>query len=199
MALIIFIISILCLVYGFQGKYRLGASALSLGLALVALYLWDPGHYAFIGVLALGLALVIFEAFLPSLGILGLIGLGMLAFEIFQQRLSLGALGFEVLAALYLGLVTAVLMIRLVLASPQAQTLVLKDQPGSQGKRGDQELLLGQQAKVVAPLRPVGKVRVSDGRAVEAINEQDFVDRGQAVEIIAVRTKDVKVRRIDHD
>ena len=63
MALIIFIISVLCLVYGFQGKYRLGASALSLVFALIALYLWGPGHYAFIGVLALGLALVIFEAF----------------------------------------------------------------------------------------------------------------------------------------
>ncbi|MDK6233311.1 NfeD family protein [Aerococcus sanguinicola] len=199
MALIIFIISVLCLVYGFQGKYRLGASALSLVFALIALYLWGPGHYAFIGVLALGLALVIFEAFLPSLGILGLIGLGMLAFELFQQRLSLDTLGFEILAALYLGLVTAVLMIRLVLSSPQAQALVLEDRPGSQGKGGDQEDLLGQQAEVVAPLRPVGKVRVSDGQVLEAISEQDFVDRGQAVEIIAVRTKDVKVRRIDHD
>ncbi|WP_350225022.1 hypothetical protein [Aerococcus sp. UMB7834] len=48
-------------------------------------------------------------------------------------------------------------------------------------------------------MRPVGKVRLPDGRVLEAISEQDFVDRGQAVEIIAVRTKDVKVRRIDHD
>lgn len=199
MALIVWIFSVLCLLFSFQTRQRLVTTALSLVLAILGLYLWGPSDYVFIGGLALGLALVIFEACLPSFGILGLLGFLLIAVEVWLHHLVLGPLLFEILVAVYLGLLLALCLIRLVLDNPQAQSLVLKDRPGQHRQSRLEEEVLGQEAEVVAPLRPVGKICLKDGRILQAISEQDFIDRGQAVEVIAVQTNEVKVRKIDYD
>ena len=134
--------------------------------------------------------LVIAEVMFPSFGILGLLAATAFLIAILEA-FDLGQ------TAGYISIVTAIILVpcafgagvQLLKYSPVGNKLLLEG-PASQavsGQGANLELknLLGRSGVTTTPLRPIGFVDI-DGRRVDAVSEDGFLDPGVAVRIVHV-------------
>lgn len=149
---------------------------------------------------AVGLALVLLEVFVPSGGVLGLLAVLALGAGIVTAFVEQGALvGMAVLAGilaavpLVLGLAfrwfPATPLGRRVLPPPPSPEEVLPDAAVRQRLRG----LVGRRGRTVSELVPWGGVEI-DGEPFEAMSEGGPIAGGQPVEVTGVQGRALVVR-----
>jgi membrane-bound ClpP family serine protease len=149
---------------------------------------------------AVGLALVLLEVFVPSGGVLGLLAVLALGAGIVTAFVEQGALvGMGVLAGT-LGAVPVVLMLafrwfpstplgRRVLPPPPSADDVLPDIALRQRLRG----FVGRRGRAASDLMPWGGVEI-DGEPLEAVSEGGPIAAGAPVEVVAVQSRALVVR-----
>ncbi|HSW46704.1 MAG TPA: NfeD family protein [Phycisphaerae bacterium] len=147
----------------------------------------------------LGMILLIAELFLPAHGLLGLVGLGMLGFGIYETYIhneTAGLVGLGAVAVLLpLGLVISVkVWHRTPLGrriSPPNPVLTEKDRMPVEELRQ----LIGKHGRAVTLLRPVGMC-LFDGRRLECTSEQGVIQSGVEVKVIRLIDRTLSVRPV---
>lgn len=152
---------------------------------------------------ALGLALVILEVFVPSGGVLGFFSMLAIVSGVVMAFVEEGpAVGMGVLAATVVA-VPVVLAVafrifphtplgRRVIAAPPGRGDVVPDAD----RRGLLVGLVGRTGRAVTDLLPWGSVRV-EGMAHEALSESGPIARGAGIEVVGVEAGGLVVRGID--
>ena len=145
--------------------------------------------------------LVVLEIFIPSFGLL----------TVFSLTCFAG--GFAIFANFtppWVGIVVAVVEIPVVLWAAykflprtrfgrEVSLLPNKFEKGEGvPDRADLQGLLGEKAKVLTPLRPVGTCDF-DGRRVECVAERGYIEKDGTVEVIKVDGSQVTVRQLDDE
>lgn len=160
-------------------------------------------------VFVLGIVLILLELFvIPGFGVAGIAGVALVLFGLAASLI--GNVGFDfpslqqTSSALSTLAVTLVLLVLLSISlarylprSERFSELVLApDLSSATGytSADTDASLLGQTGRTVTPLRPSGWIEV-DGRRVDVVTAGDFIDAGEAVEIVRVRGSRVEVRR----
>jgi membrane-bound ClpP family serine protease len=151
--------------------------------------------------LAVGLALILLEVFVPSGGVLGLLAVTALVVGIVMAFLEGGlATGMAVLGGAFVA-VPAVLMVafrwfpstplgRRVLPPPPAADDVLPDLADRRRLRE----LVGRPGRTLGELLPWGRVEV-DGQTFEAVSDGRPLAAGAAIEVTAVQGRSLVVRQ----
>src|SRR5262245_47954634 len=164
------------------------AGAICLLLALTALHVL-PLNTSGLVLLALGVALLVAETFLPTFGLVG-VG-GIIAFVIGSLfPVDTAETGVAVDRSLVFGVGGAVASIMLVVATLVIRSQRARVQHGVEG-------MVGQVGVVHDRLAPAGRVLV--GGEYWSAESPEPVDAGERVEITAVDGLRLRVRRIRHD
>ena len=168
----------------------------------------SPIIWAFIFI---GIALVLFcvEVFVPSGGIIALVGAlaviaSLVAFFIHDINTGLIAAGIYIVFGPMLAWVTFKIWAGSSLARRMILGGVVEEDPqeAMQRSKARQEerqevlqLLVGQRGETVTVLRPVGVIRI-DGQRIDAMAETGSIEADAAVEVVSVIDNQIKVREI---
>ncbi len=147
----------------------------------------------------LGSVILISELFLPAHGLLGVVGVGVLGYgvyETFMVSQAAGLIGLVALAVLLpTGLVVSVKnWHRLPVGrriSPPNPKLTARDRMPVE----DLEPLIGRVGRSLTPLRPVGTC-LFDGRRVECKAEHGMIEKDVRVEALRLVDRTVSVRAV---
>lgn len=146
----------------------------------------------------LGIILLVLELYMPTLGLLGLAGAYLAGSGIFDQSQTFEEAAYTLIAACLLGILTALLNLKLGKTPIASQHLVLSTalnrEGGYSSQKEDWSQLLGAKGIVEKDLRPVGRARIQ-GHRVEVIGEDDFISAGETIEVIKVSGSKVFVRK----
>lgn len=147
----------------------------------------------------LGLALIVAEVLVPSLGVLGtLAALCIVGSVVWAFALSTGA-GLQMLLAAAVLVPGALLAgFKLLPHSPLARKLFAPGFSFADGSAADPRdaSLPGRVGRVEAPLRPVGTARF-EGRRVDVVSRGELIEAGASVRVLEVRGNRVLVARVE--
>ena len=145
----------------------------------------------------LGIAILMIEIFVPSHGLLGLVGMGVLGYGLYRLFIISQVAGFVGLAVLAIALPTAFLITiknwhrtpaGKYISSPNPQLTAEDRMPVENMKP-----LIGKVGLALTPLRPVGTC-VFDGQRVECTAEHGMIEKGAEVEGIRLIDRTLSVR-----
>jgi len=153
--------------------------------------------------LALGLILLVSEAFLPSGGLIGLLAIGCLGVSLYQAFSVPEApyLGWKFLIAdLVLIPAAMVFAIQLWPKTPLARRIFLPP-PAPEDvevshSRARLDHLLGEFGRALTPLRPSGLVDF-DGRRLDALSEEGLIPAGALIRAVRVQSGVLVVRQAE--
>ena len=146
--------------------------------------------------------LLVFEIFIPSLGLLTATALLCLAggiYIFFQVSTTVGWIG--VWTAVVLIPAVWVIVYKLLPKTSIGRVLELKKVEQAMGGIPDQEhleSLMGQSGIVLTPLRPVGMCEF-EGKKIVCVADTGYVEKQTPVKVIHVEGNKVTVRKIDTD
>lgn len=146
-----------------------------------------------------GLALVVFEMFIPGFGAPGTIGLVLLIFGVVQTAQNVTQV--LILTGAILAILAIALMVVLRSASKGrlSKTLVLsntfKKEDGYSSVE-DLKDFLGKSGTALTVLRPAGMADV-DGVKLDVVTEAEFLPKGTKVKVIKVEGRRVVVRELN--
>ena len=146
--------------------------------------------------------LLVFEIFIPSLGLLTATALLCLAggiYIFFQISTTAGWIG--VWTAIVLMPIVWVLVYKLLPKTKLGRVLELKKVEQAMGGIPDQEhleSLIDRTGIVLTPLRPVGMCEF-DGKKVVCVSDAGFIEKQTQVKVIHVEGNKVTVRKIEPD
>lgn len=186
-----------------------------LGLACLALFLWGHWLVRLAGweellLIAGGLLLLAIEVFVtPGFGLLGALGIAALLGGLGLSLVGTGAtwgvvlaaLG-QVMAALLLAIVAALILLRAVPRLPFGRRLVLETGlPAEAGYASAPEAdrrWLGKRGVAASTLRPAG-IAHFDHERVDVVAEGEYIEPGDPIEVLRVEGNRIVVRRIEQD
>ncbi len=149
-----------------------------------------------------GLALIFLEVFIPSGGLIGLLSAGLLILSLWLAFAVSTATGLIFLLGLAVGLpVVMSFAVRLWPHTPIGRLMFLKpptsdevDSAPVHSTGGTRlEHLIGQHGRTITPLRPSGIIEL-DGRRIDALSEDGFLDANSLIRIIQIRAGQAIVR-----
>ena len=144
--------------------------------------------------------LLVFEIFIPSLGLLTAMALLCLgsAIVIFFQMTALGWIGVWI--AIVLIPITWVLVYKLLPKTSIGRVLELKKVEQAMGGIPDQEhleSLMGQSGIVLTPLRPVGMCEF-DSKKVVCVADTGYIEKQTQVKVIHIEGNKITVRKLSN-
>lgn len=144
----------------------------------------------------LGLLLLMIELYIPSFGLVGLIGLIFYSLSIYFTLGELGPLILMMIGNMGFAFLVFIIFLRLDYSINVPQVFVLQQSHqkdlGYQS-RDNQEDLLGLSGIAVTPLRPVGRGRF-ESKQSEVISKEGFIEEGRKIKVVEVSNGSVYVR-----
>ena len=187
----------------------------AVGLISLALFLW--GHWLVrlagweeVLLIGIGLTLLAVEVFvIPGFGIFGALGLAALLVGLGLSLVGTGAtwavvlsaLG-QVIVALLLAVVLALAFLRVLPRLPFGRRLILETElPAQAGYASAPEAdrrWLGKRGTAASTLRPAG-IAHFDHERVDVVTEGEYIEAGDAIEVIRIEGNRIVVRRLAPD
>lgn len=148
--------------------------------------------------LAIALAIVVIDLFVPTAGILAVAALAFAVAGViclFKYDTTWGIIGM--LAVIVGGPSLFVFGFKIMPHTPMGRKLILgADEPEPKPPAANpDEALVGSEAVVVSDLRPIGVVRIGN-RKFEAASETTLIRAGQTVRVTSVEGLNLKVRAV---
>lgn len=154
---------------------------------------------------AAALALLLLEVFIPSMGVIALVGVGMAIVGLvmlFQYDTITGFVGLA--SMLVLGPMVMMFGLKVFPHTPIGRAILFGGKTDEQMEQEAAEkqalanknlALIGMEGEALTVLRPVGAVKI-DGKRYDALSELGMVPAGAKVRVTAVEGTQVKVREI---
>jgi len=155
--------------------------------------------------LAAALALLLLEVFVPSMGIISIVGMGLGItglVMLFRYDTITGFIGLAVM--LVLGPMVVVFGMKVFPHTPVGRALIyggkteeqLEQEAAAKQAEADKTLaLVGMEGEALSPLRPVGAVRIAGAR-YDALSELGMIPAGAKVKVTSVNGGQIKVREL---
>jgi membrane-bound serine protease (ClpP class) len=154
-----------------------------------------------IGLAAAGVLAIILEVFVPSVGIIGIAGLGSIIASVVIAYQRLGSL----IGSIYLAVVLVMVPVFLVLyfrffpRTPVGRWLISQDR--QEPEKGYSSFtpekyidLIGKEGTTLTILRPVGMIRI-DGQKYSAVTGGEFIEKDKTIKVVKVEGSRVVVRQ----
>jgi membrane-bound serine protease (ClpP class) len=158
-----------------------------------------------IGLIAMGVLLLVLEAFVPSAGILSFLAVGCTITGIvflFRYDTMWGWIGL--LSSLVLGPAAFAGALNILpntplgrtMFGPSGEEIAEQDQASKTAIRQAREALSGKVGMALTDMRPSGVIEI-EGKRHDAIATGGVVDRGSAVRVVRVSGLTIEVRRVN--
>lgn len=145
----------------------------------------------------MGIIVIITEIFIPSLGLLSVMALGIFAYSLYLVFADIStAMGMIFLGAdVILVPIFIILGMKILAKSPLTlkQALSKKDGVMSQNKR--LETYMGLKGKAVTDLRPAGMAQIKENR-VDVVADGEYIDAGTPIIVTGVTGNQIMVEKI---
>ena len=148
----------------------------------------------------IAVVILVAEIFLPSHGVLGIVGVGFLVYAVYEAySLDQGGGHLTLLCALVLVPTLAVVGFKAFPKTPLGKRIAPENpQPEAADFAPHHEQLkrfVGRRGRSVTPLRPVGTCMI-DGQRVNCIAEARLIESGMDIEVLRVRGAQLEVRPV---
>lgn len=159
------------------------------------------------GIILLGAALALFvlEVFVPSMGLISIVGVGLAIVGLvmlFQYDVVTGVIGLLVMLVLGPLAFTFALRVfphtgigRSILFGGKSEEEIERESAERQAEADKRLALVGMEGETLTPLRPVGAVRI-EGQRYDAVSELGMVEAGARVRVTAADGTQIKVRPV---
>lgn len=145
----------------------------------------------------LGVAVVIAEFILPSMGILTVIALGLFGYSLFLVFSQISVSAGYVFAVIDICLfpVLVIIGIKILAVSPVTLRSTLSSENGGQVQPREWNDLLGLSGNVITDLRPSGTVLLN-GKRYDVVSRGEFIEKDSSVTVIATDGNRIVVKAI---
>lgn len=194
----IFALGIAVLVIGIMTRRFIIGGLASMALLLYYFSLVANGSWLLMLVSAAGMLLILAEIFLPTFGLLGVIGAGMTASSVIYSTGDITTGLIDLSIALLLAVITFLVLLKLGYRLPISERMILTRSltaSGNQLQKADLTAFLHQEAFTTTPLRPTGKARFSDGQVLEVVSEFEIINTEEKVVVSQIKNNQIMVRR----
>lgn len=146
----------------------------------------------------LGALVVVAEIFIPSMGMLTAIALGLVGYSLFLAYTDISPTVFFVMLGIDLFLLPIVLLaaLKLLSASPLSLKKKLSAEDGVISQSPDLTAHLNKEGRSVTPLRPSGTA-VIDGIRLDVVTDGEYVEADVPVRVSSVTGNQIIVSRIE--
>ena len=160
--------------------------------------------WVIVAIVALGLLAILLEPFVPTGGILGVLGAAGMCVGVGMAYHYEGT-GWGtafLLACLILAPAAAIFAFKIFPSTPVGRRLILKSElsieDGFQSADPTLEELAGQEGVTITMLRPVGFARFGN-RRVDVVTDGELIEKGERVLVIEVEGSRVVVEKVQRD
>jgi membrane-bound ClpP family serine protease len=169
------------------------------GLYFLGYYLAGFAGFGDLAVFGIGIVLLILEIFIPSFGILSVLG----AICLFGGVLMASSEPREAAISLSIAFVLAIAVVAFAFKYLKHRgtwnRFILKEQLTTEKgftSNPDKSNLFGSKGEAITPLRPAGTARI-EGERVDVVTDGSFIASGKAIEVVQVEGTRVVVREIN--
>ncbi|MCG3181019.1 MAG: hypothetical protein BIFFINMI_03386 [Phycisphaerae bacterium] len=162
--------------------------------------------WAIVGLIGAGLLLIVLEIFVPSGGMIGVLGAVCVVGGLLAAFLQSAILGFGLLIAVMILLpILVTWAVKYFPKSRLSRGIVLRDPEAGESraktrldlaKAEDRSSLVGVRGKVVRDLRPSG-VADLNGLRIEVVSEGTFVEAGHPIEVVRIDGRTIVVAAVE--
>lgn len=144
----------------------------------------------------MGISLLALEIFIPSFGVIGIIGTILTVYSVLDSYEN-SEIGIAVLVLSALAIIlTVTIYVKLGFSNNLFDSYVLKNE--NSGTRGynskrDYKDLVGRDGVSKSILRPTGRVEI-DGNTYDAKSDSDFIGKDKEIEVVAIRDGHIVVK-----
>ncbi|AMB95410.1 hypothetical protein ODY43_04215 [Aerococcus urinae] len=199
MGSLLFLLGVLALIVALMTREYLFMGLISLILFVLYFYFFASASWLAVILLVLGFSLLAFEFLLPTMGLLGLMGLAVIYLSLWQLQGDWLRALIDGTLALTIAIVTVIILTRLGFQMPFTKKMVLDtsltEADGFQSL-ADPSKYLNQRAIAVTDCRPVGKARFSNGEILEVLSQYHYIEKGSEVTVIKVKNDRLLVAEI---
>ncbi|HCY88250.1 MAG TPA: serine protease [Desulfobacteraceae bacterium] len=146
----------------------------------------------------LGALVVVAEVFIPSMGMLSAIALGLVGYSLYLAYTDISPTVFFVFLGIDIFLLPVFLVagLKLLSVSPLSLNKKLSAEDGVVSQAADMAAHLGKKGHSLTALRPSGTAMI-DGRRLDVVTDGDFVEAKVPVEVTGVTGNQIIVSRIE--
>lgn len=203
METVLFSIGILAIIAGMMTRHYMLGGIVVAGSFLLYFGLYDNGSWLSLVLFALGTVLIISEVFLPTYGILGVVGLLIGAWGLMGQTADIGDAVVDLTIGVVVGIVAFYILVKLGYRIPFNDQIVLNTslnrERGYQSQSVSVADYVSQEAITLTPLRPTGKATFSDGNILEVMSDNEVIGSDEQVVVVRIRNNQLLVRRVNHE
>jgi membrane-bound ClpP family serine protease len=182
----------------FSGGLLALAGILGFGLYFLGYFLAGFASFGDLTVFGIGIILLILEMFIPSFGILSVLG----AICLFGGVMMASSDPKEALISLGIAFLLAVVIVSISFKYLKHRgtwhRFILHEQLTTEKgftSNPNKTKYLGKKGEALTPLRPAGTAKI-DGERVDVVTDGSFIDTGKTVEVVQVEGTRVVVREI---
>lgn len=203
METVLFSIGILAIIAGMMTRHYMLGGIVVVGSFLLYFGLYDNGSWLSLMLFALGTVLIISEVFLPTYGILGVVGLLIGAWGLMGQTADIGDAVVDLTIGVVVGIVAFYILVKLGYSIPFNDQIVLNTSLNRERGYQSQSVSVAdyvlQEAMTLTPLRPTGKATFSDGNILEVMSDNEVIGSDEQVVVVRIRNNQLLVRRVNHE
>ncbi|MCZ0717128.1 NfeD family protein [Aerococcus kribbianus] len=194
----IFALGILALVAGLMTKRYLIGGLSGIVLLLYYFSLIENGNWLLMLLFATGVLLILAEIFLPTFGLLGIVGLALAGGGLMYGTGDLLTGLIDLSVGVIIGLTSFYILLKLGYRLPIVEKMVLNDAINVSGnalQKADLEQYIGQEGQTMTPLRPTGKAIFADNQVMEIVSDYEIINADERIVVTAVKNNQILVRR----
>lgn len=144
----------------------------------------------------MGISLLAIEIFIPSFGVIGIIGTVLTVYSVLDSYEN-SEIGIAVLVLSALAIIlTVTIYVKLGFSNNLFDSFVLKNENSSTrgyNSKKDYGDLVGKNGVSKSILRPTGRVEI-DGNTYDAKSDSDFIGKDKEIEVVAIRDGHIVVK-----
>ncbi len=147
----------------------------------------------------LGLMVIVVEIFIPSMGLLAVIAIGLLGYSLYLAFTTISSFSGMVFVALDLVAIPIILILGLkVLAvSPLSLKSRLSSQNGVVSQATNAKAYVDKQGSAVTDLRPSGTALI-EGKRLDVVTDGEYIEANTPILVIEVTGNQIIVERINN-
>ncbi len=145
----------------------------------------------------IGILVIIAEIFIPSLGLLTLIALGIFFYSLYLVFTTISSTAGLVMTGLDIVLIPLLIILgmKLLAKSPLALKRELSKQNGVMSQSRDLETYVDEKGVSVTDLRPAGMAEIASQR-LDVVTDGEYIDSGTPIVVTGVTGNQIIVERI---
>lgn len=175
-----------------------------LGLTILSLvgyfYLTPASNWAAVGLVVIGLTLVVLEIFIPSFGLIGIVGATTLYWGLVKATGDAGQAAVDLILAVLLTSLFFIWLFKSGYVNKQSQKIILHStshvQKNDEAAMAPRAVQIGDVGTAYTPLRPAGKMLLAEKhQVIDVMTTGELIAKGSPIVIVQIVGTKIVVQR----